>query len=191
MMGDGIDVILWRKGESGGSVIRSAWGERGGLRARPCATSTLGKASSSATRALDTILCTEQHNCKRSQEVVIITTFSGNPNHFTILQDSQIATATGSLLPLAQTQHTDEPYFVQINSPARSTGGEEKCYDPRSCPRPEVARHQGERPRLAEGGACAPLREAWKSVATRVSVTSVGRDAHAPEIARDAHARCP
>ena len=54
--------------------------------------------------------------------MVIITTFSGNPNHFTILQDSQIATATGRLLPLAQTQHTDEPYFVQINSPARSTG---------------------------------------------------------------------
>ena len=53
---------------------------------------------------------------------MIITTFSGNPNHFTILQDSQIATATGRLLPLAQTQHTDEPYFVQINSPARSTG---------------------------------------------------------------------
>jgi len=40
---------------------------------------------------------------------------------------------------------------------------------------PGVARRQGARPRLAEGGACAPLREAWKSVATRVSVTSAAR----------------
>jgi len=51
---------------------------------------------------------------------------------------------------------------------------------------PGVARRQGARPRLAEGGACAPLREAWKNVAARVSVTSYIRGAP-----RDAHAASP
>jgi len=45
------------------------------------------------------------------------------------------------------------------------TIGEEKCYDPRSCPRPDVARHQGARPRLA----------AKKSVATARRANRCGR----------------
>jgi len=39
----------------------------------------------------------------------------------------------------------------------------------------EVARRQGARPRLAEGGACAPLREAWKSVAASARADASAR----------------
>ena len=88
-------------------------------------------------------------------------------------------------MSLPQERCTAEQVFANALARLTNPACEEKCYDPRSCPRP------GERPRLAEGGACAPLREAWKSVAARVSVTSVGRDADASEIARDADAASP